>query len=119
MPLMIPVEPQRRETSGTVVTPPPRSTAGRKRGGGGSPAGAGRTADGDHDDVAHRGRELRLDPVMLAIIVAGVRWGSTAGALPGTSVIAIGVMVPFTFGLGRPVRRAPRPPMPQHPPGVP
>ena len=41
-----------------------------------------------------------LDPYMLLIILAGVLWGSTAGALPGiTSVIAIGVMVPFTFGL--------------------
>jgi putative tricarboxylic transport membrane protein len=41
-----------------------------------------------------------LDPYMLMIILAGVIWGSGAGALPGiTSVIAIGVMVPFTFGL--------------------
>lgn len=41
-----------------------------------------------------------LDPYMLIIIAAGVIWGSAAGALPGvTSVIAIGVMVPFTFGL--------------------
>ncbi len=41
-----------------------------------------------------------LDPFMLLIILAGVVWGSAAGALPGiTSVIAIGVMVPFTFGL--------------------
>lgn len=43
---------------------------------------------------------LGLDPYMVAIILAGVVWGSAAGALPGiTSVIAIGVMVPFTFGL--------------------
>lgn len=41
-----------------------------------------------------------VDPFMVFVIIAGVVWGSVAGALPGvTSVIAIGVMVPFTFGL--------------------
>ncbi len=46
------------------------------------------------------GLRFAQDPFMLLVIVAGVLWGSAAGALPGvTSVIAIGVMVPFTFGL--------------------
>jgi len=43
---------------------------------------------------------LAADPLLLLIILAGVLWGCAAGALPGvTSVIAIGVMVPFTFGM--------------------
>jgi len=43
---------------------------------------------------------LAADPLLLAIIFLGVLWGCAMGALPGiTSVIAIGVMVPFTFGM--------------------
>jgi putative tricarboxylic transport membrane protein len=43
---------------------------------------------------------IAADPVLLVVIFAGVLWGCAAGALPGvTSVIAIGVMVPFTFGM--------------------
>lgn len=43
---------------------------------------------------------IAADPFLLMVIFAGVLWGCTAGALPGvTSVIAIGVMVPFTFGM--------------------
>ena len=47
-----------------------------------------------------QGTLMSFDLFMVLAIVGGVIWGSTAGALPGiTSVIAIGVMVPFTFGL--------------------
>lgn len=43
---------------------------------------------------------MAADPGILIVIFAGVLWGCAAGALPGvTSVIAIGVMVPFTFGM--------------------
>ena len=43
---------------------------------------------------------IAADPFLLMVIFAGVLWGCAAGALPGvTSVIAIGVMVPFTFGM--------------------
>ena len=43
---------------------------------------------------------IAADPFLLIVIFAGVLWGCAAGALPGvTSVIAIGVMVPFTFGM--------------------
>lgn len=43
---------------------------------------------------------IAADPLILLVIFAGVVWGCAAGALPGvTSVIAIGVMVPFTFGM--------------------
>jgi putative tricarboxylic transport membrane protein len=43
---------------------------------------------------------MAADLTLLLVIFAGVLWGCAAGALPGvTSVIAIGVMVPFTFGM--------------------
>jgi putative tricarboxylic transport membrane protein len=42
--------------------------------------------------------ELATDPLLLLFIFGGVIWGCVAGALPGiNSVVAIGVMVPFTF----------------------
>jgi putative tricarboxylic transport membrane protein len=41
---------------------------------------------------------LALDPWVVLFIFLGVLWGCGAGALPGVnSVMAIGVMVPFTF----------------------
>ena len=41
---------------------------------------------------------LATDPFLVLAIFAGVLWGCAAGALPGiNSVVAIGVMVPFTF----------------------
>jgi putative tricarboxylic transport membrane protein len=43
---------------------------------------------------------IAADPFIVIGIFAGVLWGCAAGALPGvTSVIAIGVMVPFTYGM--------------------
>jgi putative tricarboxylic transport membrane protein len=39
-------------------------------------------------------------PSLLMFVTLGVLWGALAGALPGvTGVIAIGVAVPFTFGM--------------------
>jgi putative tricarboxylic transport membrane protein len=44
---------------------------------------------------------MATDPYLLVAILGGVAWGCIAGALPGiNSVIAIGVMVPFTIGMG-------------------
>lgn len=43
---------------------------------------------------------MAADPLLLLFIFLGVAWGCVAGALPGmNSVIAIGVAVPFTFGM--------------------
>ena len=40
------------------------------------------------------------DPLLLVLALAGVLWGCAVGSLPGlTSVIAIGVVVPFTFSM--------------------
>jgi len=40
------------------------------------------------------------NPVILLMVFLGVIWGCAAGATPGlTSVIAIGIMVPFTFSM--------------------
>jgi putative tricarboxylic transport membrane protein len=42
--------------------------------------------------------QLAADPMVVLFIFGGVLWGCVAGALPGVnSVMAIGVMVPFTF----------------------
>lgn len=42
--------------------------------------------------------QLAADPLVVLFIFGGVLWGCVAGALPGVnSVMAIGVMVPFTF----------------------
>lgn len=43
---------------------------------------------------------LMGSPTVLLVVLAGVLWGSAAAALPGmSSVVAIGIMLPFTFGL--------------------
>lgn len=43
---------------------------------------------------------MATDPFFLMLVLAGVLWGCAVGSLPGlTSVIAIGVVVPFTFGM--------------------
>ena len=43
---------------------------------------------------------MATDPYLLLVVLFGVAWGCIAGAMPGlNSVIAIGVMVPFTFGM--------------------
>lgn len=40
-------------------------------------------------------------PSILLVLVAGMLWGSIAGALPGfNQTLAVGVMVPFTFAFG-------------------
>ncbi len=42
--------------------------------------------------------QLAVNPTLMLFVFAGVMWGCVAGALPGiNSVVAIGVMVPFTF----------------------
>jgi putative tricarboxylic transport membrane protein len=42
--------------------------------------------------------QLAADPMVVLFIFGGVLWGCVAGALPGVnSVMAIGVVVPFTF----------------------
>jgi len=44
---------------------------------------------------------LAADPWLIGLVFFGVLWGCGAGALPGlNSVVAIGVMVPFTFTMG-------------------
>jgi putative tricarboxylic transport membrane protein len=44
---------------------------------------------------------LATDPWMIGFVFFGVLWGCAFGALPGlNSVVAIGVMVPFTFTMG-------------------
>ena len=43
---------------------------------------------------------MAADPLLLGLVLAGVLWGCAVGSLPGlTSVIAIGVVVPFTFSM--------------------
>lgn len=47
------------------------------------------------------GVRLFLDPSILLMLLAGMFWGSIAGALPGfNQTLAIGVMIPFTFAVG-------------------
>jgi putative tricarboxylic transport membrane protein len=44
--------------------------------------------------------QMATDPWLLLVVLLGVAWGCIAGAMPGlNSVIAIGVMVPFTYGM--------------------
>jgi len=44
--------------------------------------------------------QMAVDPKLLLVVLFGVAWGCIAGAMPGlNSVIAIGVMVPFTYGM--------------------
>jgi putative tricarboxylic transport membrane protein len=47
------------------------------------------------------GISLFGQPLILLMLLAGMLWGSIAGALPGfNQTLAVGVMIPFTFAMG-------------------